>query len=99
MGTVRRRLSPEDRRAELLALGAEVFGKRPYDEVRIDEIAERAGAVGTPSVPTVVEAAEQLVDLAIKAGSPDNVTVIVVKVTTGGAVPAAGARRSIFRRG
>jgi len=41
--TARRRLSPEDRRAELLALGAEVFGKRPYDEVRIDEIAERAG--------------------------------------------------------
>jgi AcrR family transcriptional regulator len=24
-------------------LGAEVFGKRPYDDVRIDEIAERAG--------------------------------------------------------
>lgn len=36
-------MSPEDRRAELLALGAEVFGQRPYDEVRIDEIAERAG--------------------------------------------------------
>nr|WP_161552116.1 TetR/AcrR family transcriptional regulator [Mycobacterium xenopi] len=34
---------PEDRRAELLALGAEVFGQRPYDEVRIDEVAERAG--------------------------------------------------------
>jgi AcrR family transcriptional regulator len=43
MRTPRRRLSPEDRRAELLALGAEVFGRRPYDEVRIDEIAERAG--------------------------------------------------------
>ncbi|MGO8769883.1 MAG: TetR/AcrR family transcriptional regulator [Mycobacterium sp.] len=43
MSTARRRLSPEDRRAELLALGADVFGKRPYDEVRIDEIAERAG--------------------------------------------------------
>jgi AcrR family transcriptional regulator len=43
MPTARRRLTPEDRRAELLALGAEVFGKRPYDEVRIDEIAERAG--------------------------------------------------------
>jgi len=27
----------------LLALGAEVFGQRPYDDVRIDEIAERAG--------------------------------------------------------
>jgi AcrR family transcriptional regulator len=43
MQTTRRRLSPDDRRAELLALGAEVFGQRPYDEVRIDEIAERAG--------------------------------------------------------
>lgn len=39
----RRRLSPAERRNELLALGAEVFGQRPYDEVRIDEIAERAG--------------------------------------------------------
>jgi len=39
----RRRLSPDDRRTELLALGAKVFGERPYDEVRIDEIAERAG--------------------------------------------------------
>jgi AcrR family transcriptional regulator len=39
----RRRLSPDDRRAELLTLGATAFGERPYDEVRIDEIAERAG--------------------------------------------------------
>lgn len=43
MAASRRRLSPDDRRNELLALGAEVFGQRPYDEVRIDEIAERAG--------------------------------------------------------
>jgi len=43
MAEHRRRLSPDDRRNELLALGAEVFGLRPYDEVRIDEIAERAG--------------------------------------------------------
>ena len=43
MRATRRRLSPDDRRSELLALGAEVFGKRPYDDVRIDEIAERAG--------------------------------------------------------
>lgn len=43
MAEPRRRLSPGDRRNELLALGAEVFGERPYDEVRIDEIAERAG--------------------------------------------------------
>lgn len=39
----RRRLSPEDRKSELLALGTKVFGERPYDDVRIDEIAERAG--------------------------------------------------------
>lgn len=39
----RRRLAPQDRRDELLALGAQVFGQRPYDDVRIDEIAERAG--------------------------------------------------------
>src|SRR5260370_24799316 len=43
MSESRRGLSPDDRRNELLALGAEVFGQRPYDEVRIDEIAERAG--------------------------------------------------------
>jgi AcrR family transcriptional regulator len=43
MAESRRRLSPNDRRNELLALGAEVFGQRPYDDVRIDEIAERAG--------------------------------------------------------
>lgn len=43
MSEPRRRLSPDDRRSELLALGAEVFGQRPYDEVHIDEIAERAG--------------------------------------------------------
>ncbi|MGE0217281.1 TetR/AcrR family transcriptional regulator [Mycolicibacterium sp.] len=43
MPEARRRLSPDDRRNELLSLGAEVFGQRPYDEVRIDEIAERAG--------------------------------------------------------
>ncbi|CAJ1584921.1 TetR/AcrR family transcriptional regulator [[Mycobacterium] wendilense] len=42
-GKARRRLSPDDRRTELLALGAEAFGQRPYDEVRIDEIAARAG--------------------------------------------------------
>ncbi|HEX5142898.1 MAG TPA: TetR/AcrR family transcriptional regulator [Mycobacterium sp.] len=39
----RRRLSPEERRNELIAVGADEFGRRPYDDVRIDEIAERAG--------------------------------------------------------
>ena len=39
----RRRLSPADRRSELLRLGSEIFAEHPYDAVRIDEVAERAG--------------------------------------------------------
>ena len=62
------------------------------------DIAEWASAVGSPAAPTVVEAAEELVDLALEAGASDNVTVLVIKVTTGRAVPAAGARRPFFRR-
>jgi len=62
------------------------------------DIAEWASAVGTPVAPTVVDAAEELVDLALEAGASDNLTVLVVKVTTGRAVPAAGSRRPFFRR-
>jgi len=40
---VRRRLDVEARRAELLQLGMELFATRAYDEVAIEEIAERAG--------------------------------------------------------
>lgn len=39
----RRRLSPEDRRAQLLALGAELFSSLPYEEVHIEKVAEQAG--------------------------------------------------------
>jgi protein phosphatase len=70
-----------------------------WDLVANHQFARLAGSVGTPGCPTVVEAAEQLVGLAIGAGAPDNVTVIVVKVTTDRPVPAVGARRSLFRRG
>jgi AcrR family transcriptional regulator len=38
----RRRLDPDARRGELLDIGAELFAERPYDEVRMDEVAERA---------------------------------------------------------
>jgi serine/threonine protein phosphatase PrpC len=62
------------------------------------EIAEWAGAVGTPAAPTVVEAAEELVDMALEEGASDNVTVLVVKVTTNRAVPPMGSRRPFFRR-
>lgn len=39
----RRRLTPDARRAELLAAGEHVFAAKPYDEVSIDDIAEAAG--------------------------------------------------------
>ncbi|MEV6603302.1 TetR/AcrR family transcriptional regulator [Kutzneria sp. NPDC051319] len=39
----RRRLDPTQRRAELVAVGAELFAARPYDEVLMEEVAARAG--------------------------------------------------------
>ncbi len=39
----RSRLDLDARRAQLLALGRELFGQRPYDDIPIDEIAHRAG--------------------------------------------------------
>lgn len=41
--TVRKRLSTEERRRQLLEVGAEVFSARPYDEVTVEEIAGAAG--------------------------------------------------------
>lgn len=41
--TVRRRLSKDARRAELLRAGERVFSERPFDEVSIDDIATAAG--------------------------------------------------------
>ncbi len=39
----RSRLEVDERRAQLVALGAELFGTRSYDDVSIDEIAQAAG--------------------------------------------------------
>lgn len=39
----RARLDLDARRAQLLVLGRELFGQRAYDEIQIEEIAERAG--------------------------------------------------------
>ncbi|AHH96661.1 TetR/AcrR family transcriptional regulator [Kutzneria albida] len=41
--STRRRLSPEQRRSELLGIGARLFAQRPYEEVWIEEVAELAG--------------------------------------------------------
>lgn len=43
---MRTRLSTEQRRAQLLAIGAELFARRPYEEVSIDEVAEIAHISG-----------------------------------------------------
>jgi AcrR family transcriptional regulator len=40
---VRQRLSPAQRRAQLLAVAAGLFAARPYDEVLMEDVAERAG--------------------------------------------------------
>lgn len=39
----RQRLSPAERRAQLLAVAARLFAARPYDEVLMEDVAERAG--------------------------------------------------------
>ncbi|HYB83585.1 MAG TPA: TetR/AcrR family transcriptional regulator, partial [Mycobacterium sp.] len=42
MPNMRTRLSTERRRAQLLTIGAELFAKRPYEEVSIEEVADIA---------------------------------------------------------
>ncbi|MFG3228811.1 TetR/AcrR family transcriptional regulator [Kitasatospora sp. NPDC048194] len=39
----RKRLSPAERRAQLLVVGARAFATRPYEEVLMEEVAEQAG--------------------------------------------------------
>lgn len=41
--TTRRRLDPAERRGELLDVGARLFAAKPYDQVFMEDIAERAG--------------------------------------------------------
>jgi len=70
-----------------------------WDVVASDDIASVVAALGTPGTPTVAEVADHLVELALGRDTPDNVTVLVVRVSTDRPVPSAGARRGLFRRG
>jgi protein phosphatase len=70
-----------------------------WDIVARHEIAEAAAAIGTTAMPTVADAADALIDLALQRKTPDNVTVLVVRVTTDRPLPSSGSRRSFFRRG
>lgn len=70
-----------------------------WDAVSRAEIANWAGAIGTEKVPTPAECAQGLLGLALEREAPDNVTVVVIRVSSDRPIPAAGARRSLFRRG
>ncbi len=69
-----------------------------WDSVGRFEIAAAAAAIGTAAVPTPADAADLLVEQALKRGAPDNVTAVVVRVKSGRPIPAAAGRRSLFRR-
>jgi len=70
-----------------------------WDVVSRGDIAEVATAIGVDAVPTAASAAQQLVDAAIGRGTADNVTAVVVRITSDRPIPAAGGRRLLFRRG
>ena len=70
-----------------------------WDVVSRAELASAADAIGSAEVPTVATAADLLVDTALKRGAPDNVTVLVVRVSTDRPIPPVGGRRGLFRRG
>jgi serine/threonine protein phosphatase PrpC len=69
-----------------------------WDSVRRAELAGAAASIGTEAAPTPAQAADALVDLALKRGAADNVTVVVVRVKSDRPIPAASSRRSLFRR-
>ena len=57
----------------------------------IAEVGEQLVAAGT--IPTAVEAADRLVRLAVERGSTDNVSAVVVHLTSDQPIPPAGGRR------
>ena len=70
-----------------------------WDLVSRAEIAEVCGAIGSSGFSTPNEAAPHLVDLALKRGAPDNVSVVLIRITSPLPFPPVTARRSFFRRG
>jgi protein phosphatase len=70
-----------------------------WDMVSRTEITDVIGAIGSPKVATVAAAADALIEQALARNSPDNVTVLVVRITTDRPVPAAATKRSFLRRG
>ena len=70
-----------------------------WDVVSRTEIADEALALGRDAAPLPTAMVENLVDLALKRGAPDNVTCLVIRITSDRPIPAAPAKRGFFRRG
>ena len=70
-----------------------------WDVVSRDDLTEVGGRIGTGDIPTPAAAANRLVDTAIARGTADNVTAVVVRITSDRPIPSAGGRRGLFRRG
>jgi serine/threonine protein phosphatase PrpC len=70
-----------------------------WDVVPRGDIADVATALAKGDLATPADAANVLVRTAIERGTTDNVTAVVVRLTSDRPIPAAGARRLFFRRG
>jgi serine/threonine protein phosphatase PrpC len=69
-----------------------------WDVVSRGDIAEVAAALGSADIPTPADAARRLIETAIGRDTTDNVTAVVVRVTSERPIPGAGGRRLFFRR-
>jgi protein phosphatase len=70
-----------------------------WDVVSRAEIAAAVTGDGAGPMPVAHDAADALIQLALKREATDNVTVAVVRVTSDQPIAAASGRRSLFRRG
>jgi serine/threonine protein phosphatase PrpC len=70
-----------------------------WDVVPRADIADIALALDKGDLATPADAAGVLVRTAIERGTADNVTAVVVRLTSDHPIPAAGGRRLFFRRG
>ena len=69
-----------------------------WDVVAMPEIAEVGQHLTSGSIPTAIEAADRLVRLAVERGSTDNVSAVLVHLTSDQPIPPAGGRRFRLRR-
>ncbi len=69
-----------------------------WDVIDRLEIAEIAGGLNTKETPTALEVADRLVSDSVKRGATDNVSVVVIHLTSELPIPPTGRRRLRFRR-